>query len=195
MAGSLRRKKRARAQSGKKTQKVGVTKNFAAGRTDVDVATVLLPGDAPTAPWNLERTLTQNYAASGLASDPNALVRGGRNDFMEAPDARGTAAERAVSNGDVTRSALGMARENGKADAKRLTPKQTRVVAALVEAHGDDVKAMALDRKRNALQHTEGQLKRLLESYHRWKDEREGGDGIVRVDFRAPKKARLMGRF
>jgi nucleolar protein 16 len=196
MAGSLRRKKRAKAASGKKTQKVGVATNFQTGRTRVDHAAVNLPG-APraTEPWNVDATLTRNYAASGLASDANVAGRGGRN----ANDAPGTAVKDAVatlatSDGDETRALLGQTKSSGFAAPKRLTPKQTRVVETLVRAHGDDLNAMVMDRKRNAMQHSSGTLLRMTESYHYWREEATAAAGTVRVDFRAPKKSKLRGR-
>ena len=101
MAGSLRRKKRAKAAAGKKTQKVGVTTNFQTGRARVDHAVVSLPG-APraTEPWNVDATLTRNYAASGLASDANVAGRGGRN-AMDDPG--GVGARGGGDAGDVER--------------------------------------------------------------------------------------------
>ena len=87
-----------------------------------------------------------------------------------------------------------------------------RIVAALVAAHGDDIGAMARDRKLNALQHTAGvraarrvrrhacacghgltahllsslqqKLKALLASYHAY----AGKGAAARHGFRAPKK-------
>lgn len=198
MAGSLRRKKRARASAGKKTHKVGVTTNFAKGRARVDTPAVDLPGAGATESWDVDATLAKNYAASGLASDPNAIARAGRNarddDDGEEEDGKAEkVAAAATTNGDVARAAMGLAREDGYAAPKRLTPKQTRVVKALVEAHGDDLEAMRMDRGRNAMQHTTGQLLRLTESYHYWRERDEGVDG-VRVDFRAPKKGKLRGK-
>ena len=46
-----------------------------------------------------------------------------------------------------------------------LTSRQKRVVAALVEAHGDDYAAMARDLRRNPLQHTPAKLRGLCLSY------------------------------
>lgn len=195
MAGSLRRKKRAKAAAGKKTQKVGVTTNFQTGRARVDHAVVSLPG-APraTEPWNVDATLTRNYAASGLASDANVAGRGGRN-AMDDPGAsvREAVATLATSNGDETRALLGETKTSGFSAPKRLTPKQTRVVEALVKAHGDDLSAMVMDRKKNAMQHSSGTLMKMTESYHYWREEAASA-GTTRVDFRAPKKSKLRGR-
>ena len=195
MAGSLRRKKRAKAAAGKKTQKVGVSTNFASGPARVDHARVRLPG-APraTEPWRVDATLTRNYAANGLASDANAAGRGGRN-ACDDPGASTTdaVATLATSNGDETRALLGETKSTGVAAPRRLTPKQTRVVEALVEAHGDDLSAMVMDGKRNAMQHSSGTLLKMTESYHYWREEAASA-GTTRVDFRAPKKSKLRGR-
>jgi nucleolar protein 16 len=40
------------------------------------------------------------------------------------------------------------------------------VVRALVEAHGEDVEAMARDRKRNAYQHTSSKLRVMVAAYN-----------------------------
>ena len=72
-------------------------------------------------------------------------------------------------------------RSTGKAAPKRLTTHQRQIVARLLEAHGEDVGAMLHDRRLNAMQHSEGVLRQLIESYHHWKE----GSG---VDFRVPNK-------
>jgi len=191
MGSSLRRKKRAKAAAGKKTHKVGVKTNLQTGKARIDTGAVELPGaGCSTAVWDVETTLTKNYAASGLVSDPNATGKGGRNTETTRASSKGKVAARATSDGDETRSLLGQTRSTGYAAPKRLTPKQTRVISALVEAHGDDLDAMVLDRKRNAYQHTRGVLLRMVESYHYYERERAEG-GMTRVDFRAPIKGKL----
>jgi nucleolar protein 16 len=142
----------------------------------------------------VDATLTRNYAASGLASDANVAGRGGRN-AMDDPGAsvREAVATLATSNGDETRALLGETKTSGFSAPKRLTPKQTRVVEALVKAHGDDLSAMVMDRKRNAMQHSSGTLLKMTESYHYWREEAASA-GTTRVDFRAPKKSKLRGR-
>lgn len=72
-------------------------------------------------------------------------------------------------------------RSTGKALPKRLTSHQRQIVGRLLAAHGDDIPAMARDRKLNSMQHSEGVLRALVESYHYWKE----GSG---VDFRVPNK-------
>lgn len=79
------------------------------------------------------------------------------------------------------RCALLQVRSTGKAAPKRLTTHQRQIVGRLLAAHGDDIAAMARDRKLNSMQHPEGVLRALVESYQHWKE----GSG---VDFRVPHK-------
>lgn len=72
-------------------------------------------------------------------------------------------------------------RSTGKAAPKRLTTHQRQIVKQLIERHGDDVAAMQRDRKLNSMQHSQGVLTALLESYNHW------GEGAG-VDFRVPNK-------
>ena len=72
-------------------------------------------------------------------------------------------------------------RSTGKAAPKRLTTHQRQIVGRLVAAHGEDVQAMFHDRKLNPMQHSQGVLTALIESFHHWKE----GSG---VDFRVPHK-------
>lgn len=51
-----------------------------------------------------------------------------------------------------------------------LTSRQKRVVAALVEKHGANFAAMARDIKLNVMQHPEGKLRKLVLSFHAFKD-------------------------
>ena len=72
-------------------------------------------------------------------------------------------------------------RSTGKAAPKRLTAHQRQIVGRLLAAHSDDVGAMARDRKLNTMQHSEGVLRQLVESFRHW------GEGSG-VDFRVPHK-------
>ena len=195
MAGSLRRKKRARASAGKKTHRVGVTTNFAKGRARVDTAAVELPGAGATESWDVDATLTKNYSASGLASDPNARERAGRNARDDANDDEGLGkvAAGATTNGDVARAAMGLAREDGHAMPKRLTPKQTRVVKALVEAHGDDLEAHDACIGRNAMQHTTGRLLRPIDGIVPLLARTRRGGGVRASGFQSAEKGKLRG--
>ena len=88
--------------------------------------------------------------------------------------------------GDELRGALGAERSTGKREPARLTAKQLRIVGALVEAYGEDVEAMARDRKLNAMQHSVGVLKKLVEGYVHSSELAEKGGAR---DFRAPVKS------
>lgn len=72
-------------------------------------------------------------------------------------------------------------RSSGKAAPKRLTTHQRQIVGRLLAAHGEDVAAMQHDRKLNPMQHSQGVLKAMIESFRFWKE----GSG---VDFRVPNK-------
>ena len=73
-------------------------------------------------------------------------------------------------------------RSSGKAPPKRPTPRQRQLIERLLSVHGSNIAAMVKDRKLNAMQHSEGQLRTLIESCDYWK----GKNG---VDFRAPIKS------
>ena len=175
MGSSLRRKKRAKSKSGKKTVKVGRVKKTS---QKVTVAPVLLPGAVDATAWNEDTTHQHNYAAAGLASDPNKIGKTGRN-AVERREERagggngdggehddGTVAARATVGGDEVRGAMGEVRSTGFAPPKRLTTKQRRIVGALVAKHGEtNLPAMFRDRKLNAMQHTIAQLRELVVSY------------------------------
>lgn len=79
------------------------------------------------------------------------------------------------------RAVLGKVRSTGRAAPKRLTKHQRDIVARLIVAHGDDTRAMMMDRKLNPMQHSEGALHKLIASYRHW------GPGAG-VEFRVPVK-------
>ena len=70
---------------------------------------------------------------------------------------------------------------HGKAAPKRPTKPQRRIIADLREAHGEDVRLMMLDHKRNKMQFSEAVLKEMMRACDYWPE----GSG---VDFRVPKK-------
>ena len=78
-------------------------------------------------------------------------------------------------------AAVAQMRSSGKAAPKRLTTHQRQIVGRLLAAHGEDVAAMQHDRKLNPMQHSQGVLKAMIESFRFWKE----GSG---VDFRVPNK-------
>lgn len=79
------------------------------------------------------------------------------------------------------RAALGKVRSTGLAAPKRLTSHQRAIVSRLLARHGEDTRAMMMDRKLNPMQHSEGALRKLIDSYRHW----SANSG---VDFRVPIK-------
>mmetsp|Transcript_10412 Transcript_10412/g.18865 ORF Transcript_10412/g.18865 Transcript_10412/m.18865 type:complete len:184 (-) Transcript_10412:98-649(-) len=131
--------------------------------------------------WDAEKTLQENYMANGFT---NSLKQShGRNTRSN----KSKEVEGAVkitedfADDDELRALNNKQRKTGKAAPKRLTPHQKQIVERLIEAHGDDVEAMARDRKLNELQHSEGKLRMMLDSFSHWK-------GATGVDFRVPHK-------
>lgn len=136
-----------------------------------------------------EDTLAKNYVKNGLLLDPNKSL--GRNKHMtEVQEQAHFVHVSKIKDGKVVdmadddelRAVNNLMRKTGKALPKRLTSHQKQILERLMAKHGEDVVAMAKDIKLNTMQHSEGQLKALLESYNYWgKDEKS-------VDFRVPKK-------
>ncbi|KAG2449706.1 hypothetical protein HYH02_005233 [Chlamydomonas schloesseri] len=119
--------------------------------------------------WNEKDTLDENYARNQLVADPNLLLgRKAKQTPLVEPEARRAAGEETYSDDDEQRAALKQPRKSGKAPPPRLTGTQREVVKALMDKHGDDTKAMMLDTKLNKMQHSQGELKRLIEAYHFW---------------------------
>lgn len=179
--------------------KVGRVKK---SKQTVTVVPVLLPGARDSTAWDDDTTHQSNYEAVGIVSDPNRIGKTGRNSTAleegeEAAGHRGskktdeTVAAQATVGGDEVRGAVGQVRSTGTAPPKRLTTKQRRIVGALIAKHGDNLHAMARDRKLNAMQHTVSVLRELVVSYVAYPDLIENGG---RLDFRAPKKTSLKGK-
>jgi len=184
MGRSLRRAKKSRPKS-----RVGVKKRpTAKAPRPVELAVAgaasLAPKLGSAADWKESAPVTANYAAAGLAADPNA--RFGRNAQRADPLAATAAALDAGADcpsDDDLREAAGMRRRDGaSAPKRRLTATQTAVVSALVAAHGDDVAAMARDTKRNRMLLPASKLRELLKR-------REVAAGDARHGFRAPRKS------
>jgi hypothetical protein len=70
---------------------------------------------------------------------------------------------------------------HGKAAPKRPTERQRRIVAELQKAHGDDIRSMMLDHRRNKMQMSMATLTELIRACDYW----PSGSG---VDFRVPVK-------
>lgn len=122
----------------------------------------------------------RNYEKLGLAADVNS--RRGRNSRSASIDAKVAAVDDPVLDEDLA-AAMGHMRSSGKAPPQRPTPRQRTIVQRLTDAHGDDVDAMTKDIKLNAMQHSKGQLIKLIESCKYWSQK-----GNVGVEFRVPTK-------
>ncbi|KXZ51862.1 hypothetical protein GPECTOR_11g3 [Gonium pectorale] len=121
------------------------------------------------AEWDEKDTLEENYARNALVADPNKLLgRKEKKTPLVAPEVRKEAGEETFSDDDEQRAMMSLPRKAGKAPPPRLTTTQRKVVEALLEKHGDDVHAMMLDTKLNKMQHSEGELKKLIASYRHW---------------------------
>ncbi|GJN14175.1 hypothetical protein PR202_gb00964 [Eleusine coracana subsp. coracana] len=133
--------------------------------------------------WDTEGSVVKNYAAFGVVANPNLLGAHARGTpclvqsaALQAPD---IAAARApvpefepidtgsdLENDDL-KSALGKKRRDGKsAPLQPLTKIQRIYIGRLIEKYGEDYKAMFMDTKLNAMQHSVGTLKKLCERYH-----------------------------
>ncbi|CAN6337860.1 unnamed protein product [Urochloa humidicola] len=131
--------------------------------------------------WDAEGSVVKNYAAFGVVANPNLLGAHARGTPrlvqsapLQAPDI--TAARAPVPEfepidpgsdleNDDLKSALGKKRKDGKsAPLQPLTKIQRICIGRLIEKYGDDYKAMFMDTKLNAMQHSVGTLKKLCES-------------------------------
>mmetsp|Transcript_40546 Transcript_40546/g.114840 ORF Transcript_40546/g.114840 Transcript_40546/m.114840 type:complete len:184 (-) Transcript_40546:443-994(-) len=131
--------------------------------------------------WDTEKTLQQNYNANGFLNSVRKTH--GRNQASNKKKDVEDAAKitEDFEDDDELRALSNKQRKSGKAPPKKLTTHQKQIMEKLIDAHGEDIEAMSKDRKLNAMQHSEGKLKMLLESYHHWK-------GTAGVDFRVPHK-------
>ena len=120
----------------------------------MDTAAVELPGAGATESWDVDATLTKNYSASGLASDPNARERAGRNARDDANDDEGLGkvAAGATTNGDVARGDGSRARGRRR-DAEEVDAETNARGESARGGARDDLEAMRMDRRRNAMQH------------------------------------------
>jgi len=138
------------------------------------------------AEWNEQTKSEENYERIGLVADPNTgFGRNKKSTRLAIPTAGlGLIAAQEEEDDDLDddlKAAMAKARSSGKAGPKRITPHQRQIIEALLSTHGDDVEAMSQDRRLNTMQHSQGKLIKLIESYHYW-SENSG------VDFRVPSK-------
>lgn len=131
-----------------------------------------------TTDWDSEATTTANYSKNGFALDPNFdfQTNNGAACTKSRQDKEGVALD------DDMLSALGKPLAAGKRPPAPLTSRQRMIVSALIAGHGDNVHAMARDRKLNKMLHPEAKLRQMLESYH-------ACPADSRVAFQQPKKS------
>lgn len=84
---------------------------------------------------------------------------------------------------DDLKAAMAKMRSTGKSIPKRITSHQRQIVEKLIAAHGSNIQDMARDRKLNKMQHSQGYLTKMIESYEYWKKDSKNS-----VDFRVPNK-------
>ncbi|KAG2501347.1 hypothetical protein HYH03_001137 [Edaphochlamys debaryana] len=136
--------------------------------------------------WDVTDTLGENYARNKLVADPNVMLgRREKKTPLVAPEVRKEAGEETYSDDDELRAACNLPRKSGKAPPPRPTATQRKVIGALLEKHGDNVQAMVLDIKLNKMQHSAGELKKLMEGYRFWGPE---GSAAQKHDFWTEKK-------
>ncbi|KIZ06256.1 hypothetical protein MNEG_1701 [Monoraphidium neglectum] len=163
----------------KKNQKAKLPKELTEARPDVEKRLQQKPE------WEEEATLTTNYAANQFVLDPNeGFGRNLRPAPLKSKEEREAEDGETFSDDDEIRAATGNIRKTGKAAPQPLTAHQKQIVQRLIDAHGEDVKAWFRDTKLNRMQHSEGKLRELLESF-KFHSKRPEGD---RHDFRAPRK-------
>eukprot|EP00892_Ulva_mutabilis_P012910 jgi/Ulvmu1/9992/UM059_0041.1 len=126
--------------------------------------------------WETCTTPTTNYQQNGLINEVNR-IKAPETDAAS-PESDDDAA--ATSDQDLQR-VLSMQHPSGPRAPDPLTANQRRVVAALVAAHGDNLQAMARDRKLNKMLLPASKLKRMIASAQIYK----AGD---RVRFQQPKR-------
>ena len=168
------------------------TRTIASRPPHADLTTSLLTGNAlaratindRTETWDKSKHSKDNYSATGFVYDPNkghgrhtqAGITVNEERVNDAEDDKGQL-------DDDLRRALGKeSLIHGKAAPKRPTKRQRAIIANLRNTHGDDVRAMMLDHKRNKMQLSEAVLTELIRACDYWPE----GSG---VDFRVPKKS------
>ena len=134
--------------------------------------------------WDPDEHIEANYEQMGFVADLNAGTGRNRKTDIIAEKAAALQEDEDIKDDDLDddlRVAMAKQRSTGKAAPKRPTPRQRQLVERLQAAHGDNIIAMAKDRKLNKMQHSKGQLESLIESCEYWA-------GKTGVDFRVPNK-------
>ncbi|CAL8469696.1 g9237 [Coccomyxa elongata] len=128
--------------------------------------------------WDREKPLTSNYASNQVLLDPNAgFGRNAKPDIIQ----EGEEINSEVESDDDLRALEGKCRRSGPAPLQKLTTHQRQIVERLKAAHGDNLEAMARDKKLNSMLMTAGKLRRLMAAYEARKDR-------GRCGFRVPNK-------
>ncbi|GBF93672.1 hypothetical protein Rsub_06775 [Raphidocelis subcapitata] len=159
-----------------KTQKAKLPTELREQRPDVEKRLNQKPE------WKEEATLTSNYGANKFVLDPNeGFGRNLKPQPLKSKEEREAEDGGTYSDDDEMRAATGLVRKAGRAPPKPLTTHQKQIVQKLLDAHGEDVQAWFRDTKLNRMQHSEGKLRELLESF-------KFHSSSSRHDFRAPRK-------
>jgi len=135
--------------------------------------------------WSEVATIPTNYKANNLVLDPNEGF--GRNKSVTPlvdPEERHAQQEETYSDDDELRAGCNQERKAGKAPPPRLTSMQKKIVLQLLKKHGSDTAAMVLDTKLNPMQHSAGQLNKLITGHKHW----EALGEKAKHDFRGPQK-------
>ncbi|GAA0157838.1 hypothetical protein LIER_15017 [Lithospermum erythrorhizon] len=136
----------------------------------------------PTAKWDDEGSVLENYKAFGVVSDPNVrcrkpnMVEEGSLNVPPSQDEEEVDEFQPIDSGsdleeDDLKSALGKRRRDGEnALPQPLTATQRIHIRRLVEKYGDDYQRMFKDIKLNSMQHSVATLQKLCHRYNIYKD-------------------------
>eukprot|EP01026_Neomeris_dumetosa_P005433 TRINITY_DN11565_c0_g1_i2.p2 TRINITY_DN11565_c0_g1~~TRINITY_DN11565_c0_g1_i2.p2 ORF type:complete len:189 (-),score=20.04 TRINITY_DN11565_c0_g1_i2:414-980(-) len=127
--------------------------------------------------WNENLTYFANYHNMNFVSDANSAVKEKANQEQNTNNKQ---QQLKVVQDDQVQIACQDSSLSRKTLPMKITPRQRRWIAKLIEVHGEDVFAMTRDTKLNCFLKSEGYLKKRIKSYYHWKE----SDG---VDFWAPQ--------
>ena len=121
--------------------------------------------------WDTKRTLKRNYEDNKVVSDANASIGMDIDEGGSHSESKKTEKNKVemlpLDVVDEINATFGLQRSTGRRPPKRLTTVQIKVVGKLIEKHGkDNIAAMAKDIKLNKMQHSQGVLKKMVESYY-----------------------------
>eukprot|EP00798_Chlamydomonas_sp_ICE-L_P011110 gene11110-18733_t len=137
------------------------------------------------AEWELRANLTTNYEKNKLVHDANlGYGRNKHGSNVRTKEEKEALGEECYSDDDEFRAASHLERKTGKAEPARPTAHQRAILSKLMEVHKEDLDAMVLDTKLNKMQHSAGQLAKMINAYRHW-----DSDGAkTKHDFRGPGK-------